>query len=298
VTLAGWTYGGTASTPSVTGNTGNGEVTYAYKAKNADDSTYSSDVPTAVGEYTVKATVAASTSYNEGTATADFTISKANSTVSEHTAKTLTYNGEAQELVNVGSATGGTLYYAVTTENEAPDASAYTTSIPTATNAGTYYVWYSVTGNTNYNDIAPASVTVTIDKAEPTLPTGLSTTGISTTDSSTTDLSTTGLSATVGQTLADIALPEGFAWVDATKSVGNEGTNLFEAVYTPADTTNYVTKTVTLGVTVTAETTTEEETTDNDTSSAVTGEGNIPIVVIFAIFGCLALVLVGKKYYE
>ena len=53
-------------------------------------------------------------------------------------AKTLTYNGQAQELVTEGTATGGTMYYAVTTENTAPtDDNLYTTSIPTATEAGT-----------------------------------------------------------------------------------------------------------------------------------------------------------------
>ena len=33
VSIEGWTYGGTAATPSVTGNTGSGTVTYAYKQK-------------------------------------------------------------------------------------------------------------------------------------------------------------------------------------------------------------------------------------------------------------------------
>ena len=50
-------------------------------------------------------------------------------------AKTLINNG--QELVTDGEASGGTLYYAVTTEDKAPAESLYTTSIPTGTNAGT-----------------------------------------------------------------------------------------------------------------------------------------------------------------
>ena len=75
VTLAGWYAGSTANTPSVTGNPGNGDVTYQYKVKDAADDTYSADVPTAIGSYTVKATVAATDNYNGGTATADFTIS-------------------------------------------------------------------------------------------------------------------------------------------------------------------------------------------------------------------------------
>ncbi len=54
----------------------------------------------------------------------------------------------------------------------------------------------------------------------------------------------TGLTATYGQTLADITLPEGFAWQDAsTTSVGNVGTNTFKATFTPADPVNYQTVT-------------------------------------------------------
>ncbi|WP_300902372.1 leucine-rich repeat domain-containing protein [uncultured Clostridium sp.] len=47
------------------------------------------------------------------------------------------------------------------------------------------------------------------------------------------------LTATLGQTLKDIKLPEGFAWVDATQSLGKVGINKFMATYTPKDTLNY-----------------------------------------------------------
>lgn len=74
VTITGWTYKDSASVPSVTGNTGNGAVTYKYKAKNLADSAYSTTVPTNVGEYTVKAEIAETSNYNAGYATANFTI--------------------------------------------------------------------------------------------------------------------------------------------------------------------------------------------------------------------------------
>ena len=65
-------------------------------------------------------------------------VNKAEPAVTKPTTKTLTYTGSAQALVDEGSAEGGTLYYAVTTEDVAPTGeSLYTTSIPTATNAGT-----------------------------------------------------------------------------------------------------------------------------------------------------------------
>ena len=75
VTITGWTYKDSANVPSVTGNTGNGAVTYKYKAKTAADSAYSTTVPTNAGEYTVKAEIAETSNFNAGSATADFTIS-------------------------------------------------------------------------------------------------------------------------------------------------------------------------------------------------------------------------------
>ncbi len=74
VSIAGWTYKDTANAPSVSGNTGNGTVTYKYKAKTADDSAYSVSVPTSAGEYTVKAEIAQTNNYNAGSATENFTI--------------------------------------------------------------------------------------------------------------------------------------------------------------------------------------------------------------------------------
>ena len=75
-------------------------------------------------------------------------------------AKTLTYNGSAQELVTAGTATGGTMQYALGTATEATEP--YTTSIPSKTNAGTYYVWYKAVGSDGYSDSEAKCITVTI----------------------------------------------------------------------------------------------------------------------------------------
>ncbi len=78
VSMEGWTYGETAKTPVPTSETnGTNGVTYLYKVKDADDSTYSATVPTNVGSYMVKATFPATDNYNETTATADFVIAQA-----------------------------------------------------------------------------------------------------------------------------------------------------------------------------------------------------------------------------
>ena len=79
------------------------------------------------------------------------TVNKADSAVTKAPeAKTLTYTGSAQELVTAGEADGGEMQYALGTETEATQP--YTTSIPAATNAGTYYVWYKVVGDKNHNN--------------------------------------------------------------------------------------------------------------------------------------------------
>ncbi len=94
------------------------------------------------------------------------TVGKANAVPATVIANNRTYDGTEKPLVTVtGETTGGTLKFAVTTEDQEPAADAYnldTTSIPTATDAGTYYVWYKAVGNENYNDSKADVLTVTI----------------------------------------------------------------------------------------------------------------------------------------
>ena len=104
-----------------------------------------------------------------------YTVNKINATITAPTAKILTYTGSAQELVNAGSATGGTLEYSL-------DGTTYGTAIPKGTDAKTYTVYYRVTADANHNDVAAASIGVTIGKANatvtaPTAMTGLVYTG-------------------------------------------------------------------------------------------------------------------------
>jgi methionine-rich copper-binding protein CopC len=79
-------------------------------------------------------------------------------------AKDLTYTGQPQELVTVGSATGGHIEYAL-------DGVACGEDIPKATIAGTYTVTYKVVGDDNHEDSTKVgSVTVTIKPKEVTSP--------------------------------------------------------------------------------------------------------------------------------
>ena len=76
VTINDWVYGSAPNDPSLTdgSNPGNGAVTYYYKVKGAADSTYSQTKPSNVGEYTVKAVIAAKGNYKAGEATCNFKI--------------------------------------------------------------------------------------------------------------------------------------------------------------------------------------------------------------------------------
>lgn len=73
------------------------------------------------------------------------------------TAKSLTYSGSAQALVNAGTASNGTMYYKLS-------GGSYSASIPTATNAGTYTVNYQAQGAGGNS--AEGSLSVTIGQKE------------------------------------------------------------------------------------------------------------------------------------
>ncbi len=82
-------------------------------------------------------------------------ITPAAASVTAPTPRTVEYTGQPQALVIAGVPTNGTITYSL-------DGIVYGPNIPTGTAAGSYTVWYKVTGNENYKDIAPAVVPVTI----------------------------------------------------------------------------------------------------------------------------------------
>ena len=95
VTLAGWTYGDAANSPTVDGNAGNGAALIGYKPKGADNEAYSSVAPTDAGNYVVRVQVAATKNYLAGEAEANFTIQKRPATVTASDQSVL--KGEAIE---------------------------------------------------------------------------------------------------------------------------------------------------------------------------------------------------------
>ena len=146
VTLEGWTYGDEANTPSVTGNAGNGDVAYTYAQKGSDN--FSATVPTNAGNYTVKATIAATANYNGTTATADFTIAKADPTYTAPTGVTATYG---DTLADIALPTGWT--WATNTQSVG------------GVGTNTFKATFTPTDTTNYNTISDIEVKVTVSKA-------------------------------------------------------------------------------------------------------------------------------------
>jgi hypothetical protein len=74
-------------------------------------------------------------------------------------AKELVYSGENQALVEAGEAVGGTMvYYVGETCPTSYTSEAWTTTVPEASDAKPYYVWYGVRGKVGYDDVAPALV--------------------------------------------------------------------------------------------------------------------------------------------
>lgn len=87
-------------------------------------------------------------------------MAKANPIVTAPKARSLVYSPtSAQTLITAGSTTGGTLKYKLGSSGT------YSTTLPTAQNAGKYTVYYKVFGDSNYNDSNEASISVTIQKA-------------------------------------------------------------------------------------------------------------------------------------
>ena len=146
-----------------------GEETVSCFTLDGTALTVASNTPAGTYTLVVSARAAGSGNYKNVSreSTVTVTIHKAApAVVTAPAARTLTYTGSAQKLVEAGSADAGTLYYAVTTENQAPADDLYSTSIPEGTHAGTYHVWYKVMGDPNHLDSQAECVTVNIRKRE------------------------------------------------------------------------------------------------------------------------------------
>jgi hypothetical protein len=151
-----FTYDGSAKSVTATlGNkVGSDDVTFTYT--NSGTKVTSA---TNVGSYTAEISGLSGTKASNyklpasGTSKA-WSITKANATCTAPTAKTLTYNGSAQQLINAGSnVVGGTIYYKLGDGSWTTDVTTIT-----GTNATSYTVKYKVDGDSNHSSIAETSI--------------------------------------------------------------------------------------------------------------------------------------------
>ena len=170
----------------------------------------------------------------------------------------LVYNAGEQDLLERGGVTEndiGVVEYSLNEKGE------YSATIPKATNAGTYTVWYRVAESINYTGIGPVSKEVTIEKAETSV----------TSKPKASDI-------TVGQPLKESELTEGvgsvngsFAWTNGTETFREAGKYEREVTFTPDDTVNYKTSATLVEVTVNEATGGGD--TGEDENSGGAGEG-------------------------
>lgn len=67
----------------------------------------------------------------------------------------LVCNGSPLALVTAGKTSAGTLLYALGTDNKTAPTANWSPEIPVGTNAGSYYIWYKVTGDGTCFDVSP-----------------------------------------------------------------------------------------------------------------------------------------------
>lgn len=150
-------YTGEAKAATVTGAI-SGITTPDITYVKSDGTDLGTTAPTSVGIYTASITLGTGDGAKTVSVTYEITKAAASVGTAPSAKPGLTYNGNAQALVTEGSATAGTgtLQYS-TSKN-----GAYSTDIPTGTDAKQYSVWYKVVGGTNYADTEPVEIQVTI----------------------------------------------------------------------------------------------------------------------------------------
>lgn len=170
VSLGNWKYGETQQTEnaSVSGGVNDYALpTYSYKVKNAADSTYTAVKPSNAGEYTVKATWAATQNCPEISATANFEIYKRNVTLTSDT-DSKPYDGTplTNHNITVGGedfAQGeGATYHVTGTQTEPNESSPTSNTFTYELKEGTLQSNYNITKVEGTLTVT-GSATVTVD---------------------------------------------------------------------------------------------------------------------------------------
>lgn len=192
VSMSGYTYGGTKATPSVSGNSGSGTVTYYYNTTDSNTggtawSTVTNSTSLSAGDYWMYAVVGETSNYLGGTTSAvKFTISKATGSITYNTVTSVSEyctstnsamsQTDANKTVVVATSsassttnTGVTIGYTIDSVTKSGttytgwtvSSNGQTVTVPQGTAAGTYSVKITATAPTTTNYLA-ASVQKTV----------------------------------------------------------------------------------------------------------------------------------------
>lgn len=195
-----------------------GDVVFTYSS--SKDGEFTENKPDAPGVWYLKASVAKTDNYDGLEAIISFTVNAVkleNEWTKEPAIEGWTYG--AKENDPVGEALHGEVIFSYSREKDGT----YEKEVKRPLNAGTWYLKAEVEEDEDYKGITEY-IEFTVEKAIPDC-----------------EAPTEIFKAEYGQTLADITLPDGFAWADSTQSVGGVGSKIFDAVFIPEDTTNYQT---------------------------------------------------------
>ena len=169
VSMSGYAYGGTKSSPSISGNTGSGTVTYYYNTTNSTTggtawTNVTSSTSLAPGTYYMYAVVASTTYYNGATtATTSFTISKGSCSCSISSVPTLQYNSSTTGNIVYSCGGDGTRSVTSGTTSVITVGSVGTTSTTlTAKATGSSTITVSQAAGTNYNACTSDSRSVSV----------------------------------------------------------------------------------------------------------------------------------------
>lgn len=215
-------------------------ATIYYTTDGTDPTTsstqYSAAIPVAQTT-TIKAIAIKEGLPNSAIATATYTITgKTQATVSisgdgvSNGAKTVTYGTNPFTLTASANPAGTNGAWTWTSSDEGVATVDNTGKVTVkAASDEPVMITASYTSDTSFGS---AAISLTVNKATPTYTVP------------------TGLTATFGQILADVELPDNWAWDDDSQLVGAVGTNSFSATFTPDNTDNYNNVTTNVSVTV------------------------------------------------
>ena len=135
----------------------------------APDGKVTTSATTPAGNYTFRVTNGATGTNLIASKPVKLTVNPAEGSVTAPTAKELTYNGQAQELVNAGTSTTGEVKYAVSKNTVTTAPTDWSAEIPTGKDADTYRVWYKVMSGSNHKAVSATYTDVTVQPRPVTL---------------------------------------------------------------------------------------------------------------------------------